>query len=108
MPRTKEEWRVRRKEDCHLGPLLIEGGVMTVPAKVAMFLRANLEPYCDDCLGALLRLGWGSDRNMAQNATYALAQTAEFQRQKAPCSQCAKTKLVTRAVVTLAADVKGS
>jgi hypothetical protein len=79
---------------------------MTVPAKVAMFLRANLEPYCDDCLGALLRLGWGSDRNMAQNATYALAQTAEFQRQKAPCSQCAKTKLVTRAVVTLAADVR--
>jgi hypothetical protein len=32
---------------------------MTVPAKVAMFLRAKLDAYCDDCLGALLRLGWG-------------------------------------------------
>jgi hypothetical protein len=108
MPRTKEEWRGRHKENCNLGPLLIEGGVMTVPEKVAMFLRANLNPYCDDCLGALLRLGWGSDRNMAHNATYTLALTAEFQRQKAPCSQCGKTKLVTRAVVTLAAGVKGS
>jgi hypothetical protein len=43
MPRTKEEWRVRRKEDCNLGPLLIGEGVMTVSAKVAMFLRAKLD-----------------------------------------------------------------
>jgi len=81
---------------------------MTVPERVAMFLRANLNAYCDDCLGTLLRLGWGSNRNMAQSTTYTLAQTAEFHRQKGPCSQCGKTKLVTRAVVPLAAGVQGS
>ncbi len=72
---------------------------MTVPARVAQFLKADRKPYCDDCLGELLQLGSSGNRYMANNATYSLAQTAEFKRQKGPCAKCGKTtKLVTRAV----------
>jgi hypothetical protein len=72
---------------------------ITVPGRVAQFLKTDRKAYCDDCLGELLRLGSGGNRYMAHNATYSLAQTAEFKRQKGPCANCGKThKLVTHAV----------
>ena len=71
---------------------------MTVEATVAAFVRAaRPQAMCDDCIAKSLKLGSGSNRVMARNATAGLSQTRDFIRAKGPCSKCGKRKLVTRA-----------
>jgi hypothetical protein len=71
---------------------------MTVEARVADFLR-SLKPnaVCDDCIAKTLRLGSGSNRVMARNATSGLGQSRDFIRVKGTCSKCGGRKLVTNA-----------
>lgn len=71
---------------------------MTVEERIAKFLRAGPGLYCDDCLGRILRLGYGANRHMARNATAALKVTRDFMKQKGTCCKCLKTKFVTGAV----------
>ena len=71
---------------------------MTVEATVAAFIRSvKPQAMCDDCIAKSLRLGSGSNRVMARNATAGLSQTKDFTRAKGACSKCGKGKLVTRA-----------
>jgi hypothetical protein len=70
----------------------------TVPERVTAFLKAHKpQPYCDGCLGKLLRLGSGANRHMARNATSALAQTTEFHRRDGRCSHCDQPRKVISA-----------
>lgn len=71
---------------------------MTVEARVAAFVRlVQPQAMCDDCIARGLRLGSGSNRTMARNATAALSQTKDFTRAKGVCSSCGERKLVTHA-----------
>ncbi|MCX5735669.1 MAG: hypothetical protein NTW68_15295 [candidate division NC10 bacterium] len=71
---------------------------MTVEATVAAFVRSvKPQAMCDDCIAKRLRLGSGSNRVMARNATAGLSQTKDFTRAKGVCSKCGKQKLVTHA-----------
>ena len=71
---------------------------MTVEATVAAFIRSvKPQAMCDDCIAKNLRLGSGSNRVMARNATAGLGQTKDFTRAKGACSKCGKQKLVIRA-----------
>ncbi len=71
---------------------------MTVEARVAAFIR-SVKPraICDGCIAKSLRLGSGSNRVMARNATAGLSQTTDFTRVKGECSECGEQKLVTHA-----------
>lgn len=71
---------------------------MSVEGRVAKFLRAHPEAYCDACIARLLRLGAGGNRHMARNATSALAETNEFRRGAGRCSRCKELRKVIHAV----------
>ena len=71
---------------------------MSVEGRVAKFLRAHPEAYCDACIAKLLRLGAGGNRHMARNATSALAETNEFRRGAGRCSRCREQRTVIHPV----------
>lgn len=66
----------------------------SIPEQVSGFLRKhNGTSYCDDCIQRNLSL---KRRQQAQRVTGALAQTKEFVRAKAACSECGVEKLVIK------------
>ena len=66
---------------------------MTKPKLIASFLRENKgKAICDDCLFSELKL---ANRQQANVHTAAFAETSDFTKEKATCSICHETKLVT-------------
>lgn len=65
---------------------------MTIPAKVADFLRTHKDQsYCDECLRKNLGL---ARHQQVQQITSTLATVGCFRRETSRCSICSETRLV--------------
>jgi phage terminase large subunit GpA-like protein len=69
-----------------------QGPFMTNPERVTKWLKGHPnEAFCDDCIATSLNL---PRRQQAHQITSALANTSDFLRYRAACSECGEEKLV--------------
>ncbi len=67
--------------------------MQTIPERVNALITDSEAARCDRCIQEALDL---AQNNQVQQITSALATTREFVREKGPCADCRKVKVVTR------------